>query len=1387
MVFDNARLRSRLFTLAVLAGSSFLAGGEEIAPYVPAPRPVEKRSFLTPDEIEISRPGGEKLLPAKFTTVRDLAGLWKFRGLRTSARPFKSDVNLNRGYQNSDYDDSSWSEIKVPLNWYNDPNYSYRKYHNPETPFVLAWYRKEFELSPEDLAGRRVRLNFDVIGYEGLVFVNGKKAGTAHGDFVPSSFDVTDLVKPGRNVMAIRVFSDFQAKSSSGISNYRTYGAKWWYENVKGGLWQPVSLTLEPEIRFDKVLVAVDYDARELDIRGTIENHTQDPRSLDLSAFVTDADRENANQLDSTGQFGTVKLAPGKTPFAVRLKLRNPKPWAPRDPNLYFLTMTLTDGDRIVSARPVRFGFRRFEVDGQKFRLNGKPIYLFGENLASTLFGGYDRSPAEERQLLEKEIKARLAAGVVMLRTAHMPATRLVIEVADELGMMIYDEWSYSFSIPNMDEPRFEKTNSDELARFIERDFNAPSVVMWSLGNEVTHGTRPEAFRQLSRQIALVREIDFQKRPIVPFSGVAGIAQYGSGKFDADVLDLHSYLGLVDRPWSHFIGEMGNNAAAVNRIYGPDKPLITWECIGYTWGMRSDRNFKIGDLDAYLKYATRKFSWAEPYGIGYAAANGLAATLDPQRSNNYLMDRQAGRILDLYRQDPRYQGFAPWCMPVGLPQETRWNQPVYATLRIGQDHLPPRNLFTGDSFTGELFLTNDAPERLDNASLRLTISDGKEQEVELFREELPVVDPGSRHLRKVTFRIPENLAAPAPWQLRLTVTGRDGQEISRNYANVNLEPGTLRNMQVKTTVRIALLDAGGDAEKLASILKAMQVPFRRKKPGETLNDVDTLLIPPGLSGKPFRADAAPIRAWVEGGGCLVILEQLPGAFPVFNSFLCANEPNTLADLVLPEHPLFHGMTQEQFDLWSCAEKGNVFDAALMPLTDNVLAAKPPFLVRTTVAAAILEARVGSGRLIASQLNACRLWNRESAANRYLANLIGYAGNRPLWDGARPLAPMTPPTYQANPDDLCFINLAPYANRSFTDEVDNDGKGGWLDQGTNDFRMMPLGRITAGGIPFEIIDPAGNDGKSCLIVRGEARKEFPAAIRGIAVNAKLSRLFFLHTSGWGNSNSCGVYRIHYEDGSFIDYPLRGNRNIGDWWIVRQLPEAKIGFTRPNRSGNQVGFFTAEWVNPEPQKSIATIDFLSAMQEGLGGVDWVNPSSSVPVLAAMTGERAGIPPCPIHAGRDNRQSGRGMAWRGGKSPGIQVVTTGKGAPAPYAMRFELPEGINNGVPVVSTKFDAPNAPENARYLVGWIKTDMPGVIDFAFPSKDWKTVRTATLELNTPGEWIRFRLALDRDFHFTGAPFKLREGRSEFYLYNGLNQQKSYPRTAVTFELTGLALE
>lgn len=196
-----------------------------------------------------------------------------------------------------------------------------------------------------------------------------------------------------------------------------------------------------------------------------------------------------------------------------------------------------------------------------------------------------------------------------------------------------------------------------------------------------------------------------------------------------------------------------------------------------------------------------------------------------------------------------------------------------------------------------------------------------------------------------------------------------------------------------------------------------------------------------------------------------------------------------------------------------------------------------------------------------------------------------------------------------PERFVAINLVPYANMGFKDEVADDGKGGWTDQGLNDLRWFKSGRLLCDGVPFEIIDPERNDNRSCLVLRGKERPSFPSQINGIRVNEKIGRLYFLHAAGWAEEGSGKIGRavINYQGRRQEGIRFSSGRNIGDWWAPGNLPEARLGWTGRNPVSGKIGVWVYAWDNPYPDERIDSIDLVSA---GTGGVYG---------LIALTGEK------------------------------------------------------------------------------------------------------------------------------------------------------------------------
>ncbi|MCK5775045.1 MAG: carbon-nitrogen hydrolase family protein, partial [Bacteroidales bacterium] len=188
----------------------------------------------------------------------------------------------------------------------------------------------------------------------------------------------------------------------------------------------------------------------------------------------------------------------------------------------------------------------------------------------------------------------------------------------------------------------------------------------------------------------------------------------------------------------------------------------------------------------------------------------------------------------------------------------------------------------------------------------------------------------------------------------------------------------------------------------------------------------------------------------------------------------------------------------------------------------------------------------------------------------------------------------------------YIDLSKYVNQSFTDEQADDGKGGWADFGKYAcFHKLPLEISTFddGIVPFKIINPEKNKGKSALFLSGPHREElFPRVSKQIKVDAKFEFLFFLHTCMYVSKNSKELvkYKIHYADETEELFICNNNIEIADWWEPSEfLPKAKRTYGEEHK-----WLINTPWKNPHPQKSI----------------DWIEMQSTgnaIPILIAISG--------------------------------------------------------------------------------------------------------------------------------------------------------------------------
>ena len=455
--------------------------------------------------------------------------------------------------------------------------------------------------------GRRVYLCFDGVANTGEVAVDGTHLGPML-PFVPYTFDIT---RHGAPAHLVRVtLTDLGA----------TFGYSPGWESY-GGIIRDAFLVVADEAAFSDVYVqtwvASDLETARCAVRVEYRNFASTAVRGTLRAELTlEGDRVAAEPepradllMPPDGQNGVTTLEFGVS--GIRL-------WSPERPTLYRLTLSLEDEDgRRIDTEEVSVGFRDFRVDGRRFLLNGRPIFLKGvcrHDLWQDR--GYTLTPAQ----MEQDILAIKRLGANYIRLVHYPHHRGIIDLAEKHGILVTEEPGlWNIQVFAKDRTRLEQHKRDSLEvmeRTIRRDRGSPAVIAWLLGNECHMEDLGLEF--LKRAAALCRSLD-SRRP-VSFSHLYtkdladGKKPYAEAGLD--FYDYHPYTPSVE------------TFAGVMKVFD-DKPLVFGEWGGWfvrdsegllrMFGDAFARASAVGSSDALHLNGIAYWEWADmrQYGRGY--------------------------------------------------------------------------------------------------------------------------------------------------------------------------------------------------------------------------------------------------------------------------------------------------------------------------------------------------------------------------------------------------------------------------------------------------------------------------------------------------------------------------------------------------------------------------------------------------------------------------------------------------------------------------------------------------------------------------------------------------------------------------------------------------
>jgi beta-galactosidase len=342
----------------------------------------------------------------------------------------------------------------------------------------VGWYRKRFRLPPLPADGR-AEIVFDGVYMNAQVFLNGRLLAEHPYGYTPFVVDLTPhLSTDGENVLAVRV-------ANLGRNSR-------WYSG--SGIYRHVRLNLIRQQRFGQwglrvTTPTVSVDQATVLLRAKLE-------SLPAGAMVACRLRDPAGKLVAESQ------SPASAETVARLELRGPRLWSPETPALYTAECELLAGGSVLDRMSTTFGVRRVEVDAQNgLRINGRSYKLRGGCLHhdNGLLGAAAIDRAEVRKI--ELLKAR---GFNAVRTSHNPPSPALLDACDRLGMLVIEEpfdcWRVGKN-PDDYAQYFDGWWRTDLETMVARDGNHPSVIMWSIGNEIPETGKPDGV-QTARQLA---------------------------------------------------------------------------------------------------------------------------------------------------------------------------------------------------------------------------------------------------------------------------------------------------------------------------------------------------------------------------------------------------------------------------------------------------------------------------------------------------------------------------------------------------------------------------------------------------------------------------------------------------------------------------------------------------------------------------------------------------------------------------------------------------------------------------------------------------------------------------------------------------------------------
>jgi len=380
-------------------------------------------------------------------------------------------------------------------------------------------YHRKFTV-PKQWAGKRVFLHFGAVDYDCRAWVNGTGVGRHYGGSSSFCFEITNALRKGKNDLFVCALDDVRSDVQPAGKQSRRLESHGVVYTRTTGIWQTVWLEARPKSFIESVRIVPDLDNSRFVLTTVINNYR---RGMEFRAILLSTAGKKLTSVRSQSAGGIAQV----------LDVKKPRPWGPDDPYLYKLRFELLQSDRVIDSVNSYAGLRKFHIEGNKFYLNNKSIFLRHVLDQGFYPDGIWTAPSDKE--LKADIERSLAVGFNGARLHQKVFEERFHYWADRLGYLTWGEfcdWGGSHSFAN---PQGVHNHQREWREVVMRDLNHPSIVAWTPFNE-TAGAARSRFeihrRAVKETVDLTRALD-PTRPINDASGYVHV--------ETDIFTVHDY------------------------------------------------------------------------------------------------------------------------------------------------------------------------------------------------------------------------------------------------------------------------------------------------------------------------------------------------------------------------------------------------------------------------------------------------------------------------------------------------------------------------------------------------------------------------------------------------------------------------------------------------------------------------------------------------------------------------------------------------------------------------------------------------------------------------------------------------------------------------------